>query len=89
MHSSQRQSQQKNVTASGPPQAPHWRADARRAWAPRRTARRTRSAEGRERACPNTEAGEAGQVRVNFHESLDQQGSQAGERARPPVLLRL
>ena len=65
-----------------------WRADARRAWARRRTTRAKRRAEGRERARPN----EAGQVRVNLHASLDQRGSQASERARasergrPPVL---
>ena len=38
------------------------------------------------RARPNNEAEEAGQVRVNLHEGLDQQGGQANERARPPVL---
>ena len=66
--------------------APHWRADANRAWARRRTARARRCVEGRERARPNTEAGEAGQNRVNLRERLHQQGSQAREHARPPVL---
>ena len=32
------------------------------------------------------EAEETGQVRVNLHESHDQQGSRANERARPPML---
>ena len=65
--------------------APHWRADTTRARA-RRCATRARRVERRERARPNTAAGEAGQVCVNPHESMDQQGSQASERARPPVL---
>ena len=34
----------------------------------------------------SNEAEETGQVRVNLHESLDQQGSRAKVRARPPVL---
>ena len=37
------------------------------------------------RARPDNETEETGQVRVNLHESLDQQGSRANDRARPPV----
>ena len=64
----------------------HRRADARRTWARRRTKRARRREEGLKRGRPDNEAEETGQVRVNLHESLDQQGSQANERARPPVL---
>ena len=66
--------------------APHWRPDAKCTWARRRTTSARMRAEERERARPNTEAGEAGQVGVNLHESLDQPGIQARERARPTVL---
>ena len=59
--------------------APHWRADARRARARRRTARARKRAEGRGRAQPN----QAGQIYVNLHKSLNHQGSQASECARP------
>ena len=65
--------------------APHRRADARRAWGRRRTKRARRRAEGRKRARPENEAEETGQVRLNFLPSLDQQGSQANERACPPL----
>ena len=56
------------------------------AWARRRTKRARRRAEGHKQARPDKEAEETGQVRVDLHESLDQQGSQDNERARPPVL---
>ena len=66
--------------------APHRRAGARRTWARRRTTRTRRRAEGRKRARPDNEADEAGQVRRNLHNSLEKQGGQASERARPPAL---
>ena len=69
--------------------ASHWRADARRAWARRRTTHARRRAEGRRRAGPNLEAEEAGQVHVNLHKNLDQPGGQISVRARVPVVLKV
>ena len=80
---SQHQSQQKNHNYEwSDSDAPHRRADARRAWARRRTKRARRRAEGLKQPRPDNEAEDTVQVRVNLHESLDQQGSQANERAR-------
>ena len=71
----QRQSQQKKRHHEwSSPDASHWRADARRAWARRRSAHARRRAEGRKRAHPNLEAEGAGQVLVNLHKNLDQPG---------------
>ena len=82
----QRQIQQKSRFEWSSSDAPHWRADARRALARRRTTHVRRRAEGRRRAHPNLEAEEAGQVHVDLRKNLDQLGGQTSARSRPPVL---
>ena len=81
---SQRQNQQKKITTSGPTQTRLTGVRTPGAHGPD-VAQHVRGGTGWDAgwARPNTEADEAGQVRVNLHESLDQQGSQASEHVHP------
>ena len=87
IRSATRQRQQQTVATSGPTRTRVTDVQTPGARGPDVAQRvRGRPAEGLKRARPDNEAEETGHVRVNLHESLDQQGSGANERAHPPVL---